>query len=202
MDFKDFDISEFKVVVQGIRAITNAEMRICPSKIDFNAVAVAEMDYPAFVRVLVSSDASRIIIDPCQETDKYAIPFYREQHSKKTGAVRKNASTSIVDSGLAKGIRQKMKWTKGTYRCAAIRFSEKPKTLFFDLSRADNTKRTVVKVENILDCYPSISSLMMDMRPMALLPAPHAQVPASEADPLAASDSKHFIDTTYRDSDT
>jgi len=207
MDFSNFNISEFKVVVQGIRAITNAEMRIQPAKIEFNAMAAAEMGYPAYVRVLISPDATRVIIDPCREKDKYAIPFYREKRSKKTGAVLKNASISITDSGLAKGIRQKMKWAKGTYRCPAIRFDEKPKTLFFDLSQADNTKRKTVKAENILDCYPPIGILIADMHPLNLLPASYASEPLTEKDPLAeedplnVEDPQDVIEVAYRSGD-
>lgn len=176
MDFSDFNFTDFRVVVQGVRAVTHAEMRIYPTKIDFNAIAAAEMGYPAFARMFISPDASRIIVAPCREKGKYAIPFYQEQFSKKTGAVRKNAPTSIADSGLAKGIRQKMKWTKGTYRCTAIRFDEKPQTLFFDLTTADNSKRKRLKTENILDCYPPIGTLLADMRPITLLPAPCGSV--------------------------
>lgn len=171
MDFKDFDFNDFRVVVQGIRAISNAEVRIYPTKIDFSAMAAAEMGYPKFVRIFISNDAVRMAIEPCSKDSTHAIPFYKEQYSKKTGKVRKNAPISVRDTGFAKGIRQKLEWTKGTYHCSAIRFDERPNTLFFDLSTADNTKKKRVKITNVLDTYPPISSLLEGMRPIALLPA-------------------------------
>lgn len=182
MDFGNFDIRDFRVVVSGIRAVTNAEVRICPTKIDFNAIAAVEMGYPEFVQMLISPDASKMIIVPCNKNEKHAIPFYVEQVSKKTGAVLKNAPIHIRDPGLAKGIRQKMKWTTGTYRCPALRFNEKPNALFFDLSTADNSKRKRTRVGNVLDSYPPIDVLMEDMHPIAFLPAPE---PIILTDPLA-----------------
>lgn len=182
MDFGNFDFRDFRVVVSGIRAVTNAEVRICPTKIDFNAIAAVEMGYPECVRIYVSSDASKMIIVPCGKGEKHAIPFYEEQVSKKTGAVLKNAPIHIRDAGLAKGIRQKMKWTTGTYRCPALRFNEKPNALFFDLSTADNSKRKRTRVGNVLDSYPPIDVLMEDMHPIAFLPAPE---PIILTDPLA-----------------
>lgn len=171
MDFKDFDFNDFRVVVRGIQAISNAEVRIYPTKIDFSAMAAAEMGYPEFVRIFISSDAIRMAIEPCPKEGTHAIPFYKEQYSKKTGKVRKYAPISIRDTGFAKGIRQKLKWVKGAYHCSAIRFDERPNTLFFDLSTADNTKKKRVKIANVLDTYPPISSLLEGLRPVALLPA-------------------------------
>lgn len=190
MDFGNFDLRDFRVVVSGIRAVTNAEVRICPTKIDFNAIAAVEMGYPECVRIYVSSDASKMIIVPCGKGEKHAIPFYEEQVSKKTGAVLKNAPIHIRDAGLAKGIRQKMKWTTGTYRCPALRFNEKPNALFFDLSTADNSKRKRVRVGNVLDCYPPIDVLMEDMHPIAFLPAPE---PIILTDPLAKKDKREEV---------
>lgn len=190
MQFSDFDFRDFRVVVSGIRAVTNAEVRICPTKIDFSAISAAEMGYPAFVRMYISSDASKMIITPCGEREKHAIPFYVEQVSKKTGAVLKNAPIHIRDGGLAKGIRQKMKWTTGTYRCLALRFDEKPNTLFFDLSTADNSKRKRTRVGNVLDSYPPIDVLMEDMHTVAFLPAPE---PIILTDPLAKKDKREEV---------
>lgn len=190
MDFGNFDLRDFRVVVSGIRAVTNAEVRICPTKIDFNAIAAVEMGYPEFVRIYISSNASKMIIVPCGKGEMHAIPFYEEQVSKKTGAVLKNAPIHIRDAGLAKGIRQKMKWTTGTYRCPALRFNEKPNALFFDLSTADNSKRKRVRVGNVLDCYPPIDVLMEDMHPIAFLPAPE---PIILTDPLAKKDKREEV---------
>ena len=201
MDFGNFDLRDFRVVVSGIRAVTNAEVRICPTKIDFNAIAAVEMGYPAFVRIYISSDASKMIVIACNKGEKHAIPFYMEQLSKKTGAVLKNAPIHIRDVGLARGIRQKMKWTTGTYRCSALRFDEKPDTLFFDLSTADNSKRKRSKVGNVLDSYPPIDVLMEDMQPIALLPAPE---PIILTDPLAVGKSKinkEVIEVAYCERD-
>ena len=190
MDFGNFDFRDFRVVVSGIRAVTNAEVRICPTKIDFNAIAAVEMGYPEFVRIYISSDASKMIIVPCGKGEKHAIPFYTEQVSKKTGAVLKNAPIHIREAGLAKGIRQKMKWTTGTYRCPALRFNEKPNALFFDLSPADNSKRKRTRVGNVLDSYPPIDVLMEDMHPIAFLPAPE---PIILTDPLAKKDKREEV---------
>ena len=190
MDFGNFDFRDFRVVVSGIRAVTNAEVRICPTKIDFNAIAAVEMGYPEFVRIYISSDASKMIIVPCGKGEKHAIPFYTEQVSKKTGAVLKNAPIHIREAGLAKGIRQKMKWTTGTYRCPALRFNEKPNALFFDLSTADNSTRKRTRVGNVLDSYPPIDVLMEDMHPIAFLPAPE---PIILTDPLAKKDKREEV---------
>ena len=190
MDFGNFDFRDFRVVVSGIRAVTNAEVRICPTKIDFNAIAAVEMGYPEFVRIYISSDASKMIIVPCGKGEKHAIPFHTEQVSKKTGAVLKNAPIHIREAGLAKGIRQKMKWTTGTYRCPALRFNEKPNALFFDLSTADNSKRKRTRVGNVLDSYPPIDVLMEDMHPIAFLPAPE---PIILTDPLAKKDKREEV---------
>ena len=190
MDFGNFDFRDFRVVVSGIRAVTNAEVRICPTKIDFNAIAAVEMGYPEFVRIYISSDASKMIIVPCGKGEKHAIPFYTEQVSKKTGAVLKNAPIHIREAGLAKGIRQKMKWTTGTYRCPALRFNEKPNALCFDLSTADNSKRKRTRVGNVLDSYPPIDVLMEDMHPIAFLPAPE---PIILTDPLAKKDKREEV---------
>lgn len=190
MDLGNFDFRDFRVVVSGIRAVTNAEVRICPTKIDFNAIAAVEMGYPEFVRIYISSDASKMIIVPCGKGEKHAIPFYTEQVSKKTGAVLKNAPIHIREAGLAKGIRQKMKWTTGTYRCPALRFNEKPNALFFDLSTADNSKRKRTRVGNVLDSYPPIDVLMEDMHPIAFLPAPE---PIILTDPLAKKDKREEV---------
>ena len=190
MDFGNFDFRDFRVVVSGIRAVTNAEVRICPTKIDFNAIAAVEMGYPEFVRIYISSDASKMIIVACGKGEKHAIPFYTEQVSKKTGAVLKNAPIHIREAGLAKGIRQKMKWTTGTYRCPALRFNEKPNALFFDLSTADNSKRKRTRVGNVLDSYPPIDVLMEDMHPIAFLPAPE---PIILTDPLAKKDKREEV---------
>ena len=190
MDFGNFDFRDFRVVVSGIRAVTNAEVRICPTKIDFNAIAAVEMGYPEFVRIYISSDASKMIIVPCGKGEKHAIPFYTEQVSKKTGAVLKNAPIHIREAGLAKGIRQKMKWTTGTYRCPALRFNEKPNALFFDLSTADNSKRKRTRVGNVLNSYPPIDVLMEDMHPIAFLPAPE---PIILTDPLAKKDKREEV---------
>ena len=190
MDFGNFDFRDFRVVVSGIRAVTNAEVRICPTKIDFNAIAAVEMGYPEFVRIYISSDASKMIIVPCGKGEKHAIPFYTEQVSKKTGAVLKNAPIHIREAGLAKGIRQKMKWTTGTYRCPALRFNEKPNALFFDLSTADNSKRKRTRVGNVLDSYPPIDVLMEDMHPIAFLPAPE---PIILTDPHAKKDKREEV---------
>ena len=190
MDFGNFDFRDFRVVVSGIRAVTNAEVRICPTKIDFNAIAAVEMGYPEFVRIYISSDASKMIIVPCGKGEKHAIPFYTEQVSKKTGAVLKNAPIHIREAGLAKGIRQKMKWTTGTYRCPALRFNEKPNALFFDLSTADNSKRKRTRVGNVLDSYPPIDVLMEDMHPIAFLPAPE---PIILTAPLAKKDKREEV---------
>ena len=160
------------------------------TKIDFNAIAAVEMGYPEFVRIYISSDASKMIIVPCGKGEKHAIPFYTEQVSKKTGAVLKNAPIHIREAGLAKGIRQKMKWTTGTYRCPALRFNEKPNALFFDLSTADNSKRKRTRVGNVLDSYPPIDVLMEDMHPIAFLPAPE---PIILTDPLAKKDKREEV---------
>ena len=171
MNFADIDFMNFKVVVQGIQTVTNAEIRVGPSRVSFNAISAAEMGYPEFVRIYVSEDASKVIIEPCSKEKSHVIPFYQEQRSEKTGEILKNAPIHIMDAGLAKGIREKMRWGKGTYHCSAIRFDERPRTLFFDLAKADNTKRKRIKTGNVLDSYPSISTLMEGMRPIALLGA-------------------------------
>lgn len=195
MQFGDFDIRDFRVVVSGIRAITNAEIRISPAKIDFNAIAAVEMGYPAFVQMFISPDASKLIVNPCAEGAAHAIPFYTVQRSKKTGAVLKSAPIHIRDTGLSKGIRQKMKWTTGTYHCSALRFDEKPNTLFFDLSLADNSKRKRSRSGNVLDSYPPIDVLMEDMYQVALLPA--ATEPVILTDPLARGKAKDVIEVAY-----
>ena len=73
MDFSDFNFTDFRVVVQGVRAVTHAEMRIYPTKIDFNAIAAAEMGYPAFARMFISPDASRIIVGRRESTPSPSI---------------------------------------------------------------------------------------------------------------------------------
>lgn len=165
----NWDILNFKVVMASKPAISKATLRIGRQKMSFSALAACEMGYPAFVQMLISEDAKRLVVCPYEQNDAAAIPFFVERYSKKNGRFEQPRTIGISDKDLVQDIRRKLGWNGDSMLCAPLRFKEKPDCLFFDLTQAMTVSewREAKVVRQTIENYPTLTSFS-GLSPIAL----------------------------------
>lgn len=172
-------LDDFRVVISGAQLTTTATVKVYSKKLVFSKTAISEMNYPSYVRILISDDADRMVVLPHFEDDMTAIPFFKEIYSEDEGRYIEPRSVPIADTTLVKGIRKKRGWQDPKCRtCYALRFAEMPNALFFDLSMAKIITRDKLRknADEVFNTYPPLRLLMKDMTPVVLsLPAASSQ---------------------------
>lgn len=168
-------LDDFRVVISGAQLTTTATVKVYSKKLVFSKTAISEMNYPEYVRILISEDVDRMVVIPHFDDDMTAIPFFKPTYSEEDGKYIEPRSVSIVDTTLVKGIRKKREWLDSKCRtCYALRFAELPDALFFDLSLAKIVTREKLRknADEAFKTYPPLRMLMNDMKPIVLgLPA-------------------------------
>lgn len=171
LNASDWRLDNFRVVISGAQLTTTATVKVYNKKLVFSKTAISEMNYPEHIRILISDEADRMVIFPYFENDRTAIPFFQETFSEDEGKYIAPKSVSIVDTTLVKGIRKKREWQDSRCRtCYALRFTEMPEALFFDLSMAKIVTREKMRknAEDAFNTYPPLRLLMHDMNPVVL----------------------------------
>lgn len=165
-------LRRFRMVVPSkVKRCTRsaAEIRISASKINFNALAAAELGYPEYVCIMVSEDGRQIAVQS-SEKNEYAFPFCRFDEEGKP----KKEVVSIGNKQFIKAVRKQMGWKEtGVYVTPAVRYIEGD-MLLFDLSaafiRTKEVKPTLQQAEG-LDAYPPMSEILMKYRSIHNLPS-------------------------------
>ena len=103
-------LDDFRVVISGAQLTTTATVKVYSKKLVFSKTAISELNYPAYVRILISEEADRMVVLPHFENDMTAIPFFKETFSEDEGRYIEPRSVPIVDMTLVKGIRKKREW--------------------------------------------------------------------------------------------
>lgn len=99
-------LDDFRVVISGAQLTTTATVKVYSKKLVFSKTAISELNYPAYVRILISEEADRMVVLPHFENDMTAIPFFKETFSEDEGRYIEPRSVPIVDMTLVKGIRK------------------------------------------------------------------------------------------------
>lgn len=165
----NWSLDQFRVVITGRQAVTTASVRIYTKKIVFNQTAAAEMRYPENVRILISDEADKMVVLPYYENDMTAIPFYQKVYSETEDRYVEPRAITIPDKTFAKGIREKREWADAKPRiCNAMRFTEMPDGLFFDLStaRIPTKSNRNGSAADSFKTYPPLNLLMQSMQPV------------------------------------
>lgn len=117
--FKAFDFSE------GVpfASVTN-------NGITFNKSVIMKLDYPVYVRLLINEDDRQIVLQPCEEFEEKAVPFYKE---KPNGVV----SVRWNSKDLLNTITRICDWdlSKYSYRIMGTILTD-PRLMLFDLTTA------------------------------------------------------------------
>lgn len=165
-----WNVSDFRVVVTGQPAVSKAALRIGKQQMTFSALAAAEMGYPPFVQILISDDASKMVVRPYDQGDPTAIPFYQEKYSVKRNRYEPPRAIAIRDKPLVRDIRERLNWGSELMVCSPLRFQERPDTLFFALSEAITASEAKAKrKENrTIESYPTLTAIMGAVQPVAL----------------------------------
>ncbi len=164
-------LDDFRVVISGAQLTTTATVKVYSKKLVFSKTAISELNYPTYVRILISEEADRMVVLPHFEDDMTAIPFFKETFSEDEGRYIEPRSVPIIDTTLVKGIRKKREWQDSKCRtCYALRFAEMPEALFFDLSMAKIVTRDKLRrsADEAFKTYPPLRMLMNDMSPVVL----------------------------------
>lgn len=164
-------LGHLRVVIPNNKSITHAMLKIGKRTLTFNQAAICEMDYPEYVQILISDDATKMAIIPCVNvTDNTAIPFYYHVYNKKKEAYLPPKVVSISDKSLARAIRSQMGWGDKAMLCSPIRFREHPHCLFFELDKAftNEERKNQCKREMSISDYPRYEETMSSMKPLAL----------------------------------
>lgn len=169
-----WNVNDFRVVLAGQPAISKAMLRIGKQKMSFSLLAAAEMGYPQRVQMLISEDATKLVVRPYDQNDQTAIPFYCERYSAKHKRMELPRSVSICDKPLIKDMRSRLGWGPELMVCSPLRFKEAEDTLFFDLTQAMTTERAkeLRKEERSISTYPTLTSIMDTVEPVILCLAP------------------------------
>lgn len=165
----NWDVMNFKVVMASKPAISKATMRIGLQKISFSSLAACEMGYPPFVQMLISPDATKMVICPYDQEDNTSIPFFVEKYSKKQGRYIQPNTVSISDKDLVQDIRKKLGWGNEAMSCTPLRFREQPNCLFFELNKAipASELKRARKMHRTIDSYPTLTAFA-GLAPIAL----------------------------------
>lgn len=99
-------LDDFRVVISGAQLTTTATVKVYSKKLVFSKTAISELNYPAYVRILISEEADRMVVLPHFEDDMTAIPFFKETFSEDEGRYIEPRSVPIIDTTLVKGIRK------------------------------------------------------------------------------------------------
>ena len=164
-------LDDFRVVISGAQLTTTATVKVYSKKLVFSKTAISELNYPAYVRILISEEADRMVVLPHFEDDIPAIPFYKQPSSDPAGTNIHPGAAPIIPTTLVKGIRKKREWQDSKCRtCYALRFAEMPEALFFDLSMAKIVTRDKLRrsADEAFKTYPPLRMLMNDMSPVVL----------------------------------
>ena len=78
-------LDDFRVVISGAQLTTTATVKVYSKKLVFSKTAISELNYPAYVRILISEEADRMVVLPHFENDMTAIPFFKETFSEDEG---------------------------------------------------------------------------------------------------------------------
>ncbi|MGJ4011908.1 hypothetical protein ACLOEZ_04790 [Levilactobacillus brevis] len=126
MNFDNFKALD---LTKGPNAITFSK-----NGLSFSQTAINSLGRPRFVKLLVNSDEQQIAVQTVDESDKDAIPFYKD--SRKNLVVRWNYS------GLNSLLSQMMDWNaeENTYKVVGELHAE-DNALLFELKDAEVTKR-------------------------------------------------------------
>lgn len=130
---------------------------------------------------LISQDAKKMVIIPCDENNPNAAPFFKtpeelEKEMAESGQRRRAPQTvTYTDASIVGGIREKLGWQDKLIRvCSGVRYKEEC-ALLFNLETAEVTKGRKSRKKragNYIDSLPSLKELTHDMRPMPLLALP------------------------------
>lgn len=173
-----WNMSDFRVVTTGQPTVSKAALRIGKQKMTFSMLAAAEMGYPSRVQMLISEDATKLVIRPYEFDDQMAIPFYCERYSKKHKRMETPGSIPICDKSLVRDIRSRLGWGQELMVCSPLRFKEAANTLFFDLTQAITVEEAKAsrKEDRSIDSYPTLNSVMGQVEPVVLCLAPPVAV--------------------------
>lgn len=162
--------ADFRVVVSGQPATSRAALRIGKSRMSFSLLTAAEMDYPEYIQMLISDDATKMVIRPCDGMEPTAIPFYQDCYNKKKNLYQKPKVIVIYDRPLVKDIRTHLQWGAEVRYCSPLRFKEAPNTLFFSLVNAFTAEeRKLNRTEGeVIACYPTLTSIIKIVKPVYL----------------------------------
>lgn len=160
--------NNFRIVLPTVPScrISTSEVRITTNKFSFSIATAAEIGYPEYACLLVSDDASKLVIKGCKKLD-YAFPFCIRDEN---GHINKK-SISTGNVALSQVIRAKLGWEqKSCYVCSGILYRDE-QLILFDLTKAfirrHNTPKKVVP-SDVFASYPPIYEVMQ-YKP-ALLP--------------------------------
>lgn len=165
----NWDIPNFRVVMAGQPAVSKASLRIGRQQISFSSLAAAELNYPQFIQMLISPDATKMVISPYSGEDKTAIPFFVPKFSAKNGRYEEPKTVSIHDKPLVQDIRYKLGWGNEMMVCSPLRFKERPDCLFFELNKAMTASelRKTRSTPRTIDSYPTLTEFS-GLMPVAL----------------------------------
>lgn len=160
---------DFRVVTSGVPATTKAVLRIGKQKFAFSPAAISEMGYPPYVQMLISEDATKLVIRPYEEQDITTIPFFIQRYSKKNGRYEDPKAVSIADKPLIQDIRRKLNWSDEQMVCVPMRFKESPNALFFELNRSMTAEemRRQKRQPHTIENYPTLTAFT-GVSPIAL----------------------------------
>lgn len=169
-----WDLTDFRIVPGSNQQPSNAFVRITKARITLNALAIAEMNYPEKIQLLISDDANRVVVMPAmpETPEEYTIPFCTDKFFDTEPKKRSRSSLYIADKGLVTAIRSSLGW-ETTMTCLAQRFADSPNTLFFELSRACDTsvKAARKKLLSSIEECPKLTVIFPSLRPVICLPA-------------------------------
>lgn len=168
LNMNNWHLEDFRVVISGAQKVTTATVKIYKKKLVFSKTAAAELDYPQYVRLLVSEEADKIVVIPHFEQDMTAVPFFVPNENGEDFSAAK--PISVVEQTLVRSIRTRMAWNDPKARvCNALRFHEFPDALFFDLSLAKIATRShAASVTEVFEGYPPLKAIIKSMSPVVI----------------------------------
>lgn len=175
-------MSDFRIVNPTLRTFSAAEARIAHSCIRFNNLSAAELGYPEYIRLLISSDGCTLAIQSCDSQDKCAVPFMGGRTAEDLKGQRK--WTTVSNRMLTHIIRNKLGWedVKTPRRFYGVPWPEQC-AIIFDLTKSapPRTRTPNLSAEDMLRAYElAESGSLLPVSAYSWTRQPFASVPPSE----------------------
>lgn len=176
-------LSNFRIVNPTLRTFSASEARIAHSCIRFNNLSAAELGYPEYIRLLISSDGTMLAIQACDKENKCAVPFMAGRTAEDLKGQKK--WTTVCNRMLTHIIRDKLSWevTKTPRRFFGVPWPEQG-AIIFDLTKEapPRTRTPNLSAEDMLRAYEfaETGSLLPVAPPTWAARTPFASVPPSQ----------------------